>query len=361
MGLRNRDGHWHYRFEVDGHEWSGSTGLAATERNRKAALRVEIEARQMIEHGKSHLLHIQAIPFNEASEKFLEWCKAAHRDKPNTWKRTAGSFSSLAEHFGRTPVSAITPGDINDYIAWRANDHKVKDVTIRHDLHNLSKFFQYAIKHNWVCENRVNPDDIPSDAAAVRMHVFTAAEEAAYLHVAHPKLRDLAWLMLHQGCRPEELLSMRVEHVDLNRMYLRVVKSKTNAGERKLRIRSESVDTLLRLIRSSDHGWLFQSERRPWAKLSLSSCENWHVKARSEIAIPCVIYDWRHTFATRAANAGMSLATLARILGHASLRSVLKYVHPDQREQDRAMDELSVQTPLPDENRTKLQRGDKLQ
>ncbi|MGH9618880.1 MAG: hypothetical protein ACRD45_04080, partial [Bryobacteraceae bacterium] len=46
-------------------------------------------------------------------------------------------------------------------------------------------------------------------------------------------------------------------------------------------------------------------------------------------------------FATRAANSGMSLATLAKILGHGSLRSVLKYVHPDQSEQDRALRQLS--------------------
>ena len=80
------------------------------------------------------------------------------------------------------------------------------------------------------------------------------------------------------------------------------------------------------------------------------------MKVRKATGIPCVIYDWRHTFATRAANGGMSLATLARILGHNSLRSVTKYVHPDQREQDRAMDELSFQKVEPDESRTEVKR-----
>jgi integrase len=44
-----------------------------------------------------------------------------------------------------------------------------------------------------------------------------------------------------------------------------------------------------------------------------------------------VIYDFRHTFATRAAADGMPLATLAAILGHSrnSLRCVMKYVHVD--------------------------------
>jgi len=46
-----------------------------------------------------------------------------------------------------------------------------------------------------------------------------------------------------------------------------------------------------------------------------------------------VLYDFRHTFATRAAEAGMPVATLASILGHGDLRSVTKYVHVRQEAQ----------------------------
>jgi len=99
------------------------------------------------------------------------------------------------------------------------------------------------------------------------------------------------------------------------------------------------------MVREAKGRYLFCSERNPLTKLSLSSCENWHVKVRQSTGIPCVIYDWRHTFATRAANEGMSLATLKDILGHGSLRSVMRYVHPSQDEQDRAMERLSKDAP----------------
>lgn len=343
MAIRPRNGKWHYRFEVDGHEWTGSTGLAATERNRKAAERIELEARQAIEQGKAHQLRIAAIPFSDAAAKFIEACKAQHRHKPNTWKRTQASMASLLVHFGRTPVSAITQGDIADFVAWRANEHKVKDVTIRHDLHNFSKFFKYAIKHNWRRDNPVSSEDIPSDADAVRMHIFSPAEEAKYFQAAerYPKLWALAQLMKFQGCRPEELLSVKIAHVDLERRYLRIEESKSKAGKRRLRIRAESLPIFSTLIQSTTGPYLFPAKRIVSERLSLSSVENWHVAVRKITGIPCVIYDWRHTFATRAANSGMSLATLAKILGHNSLRSLMKYVHPDQAEQDRALDELS--------------------
>jgi len=55
-----------------------------------------------------------------------------------------------------------------------------------------------------------------------------------------------------------------------------------------------------------------------------------------------VIYDPRHTFAARAAESGMPLGTLAKILGHSDLRSVMKYVHVGQEAQDRAIEQFEA-------------------
>jgi integrase len=118
-----------------------------------------------------------------------------------------------------------------------------------------------------------------------------------------------------------------------------------------LGLRAESIEILSSRIQDSEGRYLFCSERNPLKKLSLSTVEKWHVKVRRNLGLPCVLYNWRHTFATRAAEAGISLAALARILGHSDdLRSVMKYVHPSQREQDRAMEGLSH--PKPECSRT---------
>jgi site-specific recombinase XerD len=53
--------------------------------------------------------------------------------------------------------------------------------------------------------------------------------------------------------------------------------------------------------------------------------------------IPFVIYDFRHTLATRMAQAGVDLATLAALLEHSSLRVVQRYVHPTAHHKRRAM------------------------
>jgi integrase len=79
--------------------------------------------------------------------------------------------------------------------------------------------------------------------------------------------------------------------------------------------------------------------------ISLSGLEKCHgdvleaCKEKGRV-IPFVPYDMRHTFATRVAQDGMPLPTLASILGHSSLRQVQKYVHPTQDHQQTEMDRV---------------------
>ena len=49
------------------------------------------------------------------------------------------------------------------------------------------------------------------------------------------------------------------------------------------------------------------------------------------------IYDMRHTWATRAVEAGIDLVTLAAMLGHSKIDMVLRYAHPTAEHQANAM------------------------
>jgi integrase len=342
MGLKKRGNIWYYRFVYAGRETVESTGLEATERNRKHALSKERERRLEIEGGKVE--RSQKILFPEAAEQFLS--EGTFR-RENSLKRVKGSLASLIPFFERRAVHSLTSYDVIAYRTWRFAHHKVKAVTVRHDLHALSKFFRYAVKMGWAKINPVLAEDIPSDKDAVRINPLSPERERRYLIAASrwPKLVALVRLMTLQGCRPEELLSVAVEDVRIDRRYLTIREGKSDAAKRTLRLRDASIDVLKPLLESSSSPWLFSSERDPERKLSLSSVENWHVKTRERSKVSCVIYDFRHTFGTRSAAAGMPLATLAKIMGHSSLRSIMKYVHPAQEEMDSELDALDGTKP----------------
>jgi integrase len=55
-----------------------------------------------------------------------------------------------------------------------------------------------------------------------------------------------------------------------------------------------------------------------------------HIAATCSAAIKphFVLFDLRHTFATRAVAAGVDLPTLSAMLGHTSITMTMRYVHP---------------------------------
>jgi integrase len=313
--------------------------LAATERNKSSPLLKEAEARKQVLEGKGDHLHLEVRSFSDAAEQFIEWTKGEHYAKPQTWKRLRTSMTSLKEFFKMQPLHSIKVGQIQDYMAWRRR-MEIKEVSLRHDLHALSPLFKYGIAHNWCRENPVTSENLkshgakmPSDADAVRIHVLTQAEEMLYFHTClrppqeitvkskphmqsrngkrvpvaayeysklapreYRNLHDVGRLMLLQGPRPAEVMQARVDHVDLEQGTWFIPKSKSAAGKRTLRLTGEARSILAERVASAPQsGWLFEGKTSG----HLLSVENAHQSVLDATGQAFVLYDLRHTFATR--------------------------------------------------------------
>jgi integrase len=255
-------------------------------------------------------------------------------------------------------------------------------VTLRHDLDNLSKFYEWAVKMGYATYNPVRQVKKPSIEDAVRMYILSDAEAFLYFELALARridLHDVATLIVNQGMRPEEVIEIEKKNVDLIARTLRIPKGKTKAAKRTLRLTTDSFEVLKRRIQDAEQSeaqlkdlcervakrlkiapgkvadrerlkalYVFparKSGKTGKGHISLSALENCHndvldaCKEKGRI-IPFVLYDLRHTFATRAAQDGMPLPTLASVLGHSSLRQVQKYVHPTQDHQQTEMDRI---------------------
>lgn len=359
MAIRNRGGKWHFRFNYDGKEYAGATGLAATKQNENLAREMEFEFRLKLREGKCPTRKILVRQFNDAAKDFLEWAEGHYVEHPSSYDRVATSFTSLKEFHGTEAVSLIDEARIEAYKTWRTKVHKVRPVTLRHDLHALSKFFGYAIKQHWTRENPVKGVDIPSDADAVRMHVLSLAEEKDYFTRAskNKNLYDAGRLLLNQGMRPDELLCVAKSDVDLERGTLYIRFGKTPSARRTLNLTSESRLILGRRM-AGPSPWIFpQSKRHPERHIKRlnSAHDRLLAKAKEEgVEFLFVLYDFRHTFATRMAQAGIDLKTLAETLGHNSLRAVHKYVHATAEHKKEAM--IKFERAMKAEER-KLNRG----
>jgi integrase len=239
-------------------------------------------------------------------------------------------------------VSIIDAGKIEAYKTWRVNTHKVRDITIRHDLHALSKFFGFAIRQHWAYRNPIREVEIPSDANAVRMHILTPEEESEYFKRAtkFPNLHDVGRLMINQGIRPAEATVLAKADIDFDRGEIHIQKSKSTASTRILNMTAES-RSILRRRMEGDSPWIFPSRRKHGCHIGrINNAHDSVVKhaAQDGVTIEFVPYDFRHTFATHIAQDGVDLVTLSALLGHESLRVLKKYVHPSAEHKKAAME-----------------------
>ena len=139
--------------------------------------------------------------------------------------------------------------------------------------------------------------------------------------------------------RPDEVTSLHRNDIDLVRGQLHIRQGKSSAARRTLDLTSESRQILARRM-SGNSLWIFPSPRNPGHHIARLNgahdglCEKALVAG---VVLKFVLYDFRHTFATRLAQAGIDLATLAAILGHSSIRIVQRYVHPTADHKRNAM------------------------
>lgn len=338
-GLRERNGKWYYRINSGCHETSRSTGLKANRGNIAEALRLRQEAMGNLETGRPAKL--TEILFSEAAVLFLKWHKGEAK-RLSTHKRTRGSLGSASEFFKDKMAGRITPGDIEDYKEWRRLPAEnggcgVQEITILHDLLNLSLFFKYGLKKNWCRSNPIKEVEKPSGDVR-REHVFSEDEEKAYFAAALKRSQDLydvCRIMLRQGCRPEEVRGLPTAKVNFGAGTFYVEYGKSKAAKRHLLMHAETREILKNRRKGM---WCFPSEDS--ASGHIENIAKAHDFVADEIKCDCVIYDWRHTFATRAAAGGMPIQLLSKIMGHSNIMQTMRYVHLDQEAADKAMRQM---------------------
>lgn len=350
MSIFKRGNVYWYHFLFNGEHIQKST----KQRNPRTARQIEAAYKTALAKGEVGITERKKAPgFKAAMKAFLDWSESEHEAHPATHRRYKVSSISLLGHFGDTPLDRITAEDVERFKADRSmesttvkgkeNDERkstgkrIRPATLNRELACLKALFNYAIKSDFTLRNPVTRVDfLPENNEQTR--VLTYDEQGKYLAAATPLLRDVATLMLETGMRPEEVYTIRPENVDLERRTIQVPQGKTKAARRLLTLTS-AVAVLKRRMNGLESPYVFPCEtdsKRPIPKVN-----NAHDRAvKDSKIVPLRLYDFRHTWATRAAMSGIDLVTLAAMLGHSRIQMVLRYAHPTQEHQAKAMERL---------------------
>jgi integrase len=96
-----------------------------------------------------------------------------------------------------------------------------------------------------------------------------------------------------------------------------------------------------RAIRAKSQ-YVFPSPEHPDRPISRVHKGHDGAVARAKINPRFILYDLRHTYASRAVMAGVDLPTLAALLGHTSIQMTMRYVHPAEDHKREAAGKLDL-------------------
>lgn len=192
------------------------------------------------------------------------------------------------------------------------------DVILKNHTARTANAHLTAIKSfcRWSAEHY----DIPNAAAKIRMltenpprqRVITEEEYQAVLDVCEDGEADIIKLLANTGLRSSELLSLELSNISPDLKFLRIVGKGRKA-------RTIPLNKTCRKILSNPIN--FSKNRNSLYAL----CKKLSLLAKIPVAGP---HSYRHFFATRLIQQGVSLTKVSKILGHADTRTTERiYCH----------------------------------
>jgi integrase len=306
----------------------GPNTVLTCEQARTRAITIIAAARNGKDPAAERDAGRKAITVKELSERF---------DKEHISIRvkhsTAKEYRRNLERFilpalGRLTVTGITRADVAKF------HHDMRHIPYQANrcLEVVSKMFSLA--EMW---------GLRPDGSNPRKHIRKYPEEkrerflsAAELRRIGEVLREMecegieltsaimaARLLILTGCRLNEIMTLKWDHVDLTEKVLRLPDSKT--GAKIVHLGQPAVERLETAERIDGNPWVITGTQ-PGQRLS--DLQPFWQRVRARAGLKDVrIHDLRHTFASTAVASGQGLPMIGKLLGHTQVQTTARYAH----------------------------------
>lgn len=273
-----------------------------------------------------------------SSTRGVEWATIV---KNESWWR-----NHIEPEFGSWPLGSIHSWDVQKWVA-RMRARKVGATTVASALRLLRQVMSEAVHHRLVLANPAALVTAPTPAPHVDR--FLSRDEAEkLLEQFHGEDLIFIQVLLYCGLRFQEAAGLRAFRVDLMRKRLQVAKvqprkgtekkPKSNAGVRPVPLTDELTIQLSRLIPAPDESLVFTSPTGERLRY-----DNWIRRVwqpalkKAQLPDPQPTpHDLRHTYGSWLGESGVPPAQIAALMGHATLRSVERYIHATEARFDQA-------------------------
>lgn len=224
----------------------------------------------------------------------------------------------LRDKLGSRKLSAIAYTDIADLHESMAD----KPIMANRVLALASKMFSFAHKPLEWTDGR-NPAKGVQRFKEVKRKRYMRAEEAARIAAAlvaesteNPASVAFIYLLILTGARKGEIASAKWAQLDGAKLVLQEHKTDATGHDRVIHLPPQAMAVIERLPRTSGTITGIQSPQALWEKVrAAAGCSDLR------------LHDLRHSFASAAIAAGMTLAQIGELLGHTSTQTTARYAH----------------------------------
>ena len=247
--------------------------------------------------------------------------------RPNTVTTYLRCCRGFVKHYGHSPME-LRAADVRAYLEHLRVARGMSARSVNVHAAALSTLFGDTLARREelgrIPRLRVRPG-LPS--------VLSAGEVAVLLEaIGSPLARAVAMVMYGAGLRVTEACSLHIDDIDSERMRLWVRSDSAKGGrERHVPLSPRLLEELRRYYRARrpKGPWLFPHRcrvgrpvRRETVNRALSRAAR-----KAELGKHVWPHTLRHCFATHLLEQGTDLRTVQALLGHASIRSTVVYLH----------------------------------
>jgi site-specific recombinase XerD len=242
---------------------------------------------------------------------------------PHTVRVYLERVASFAEHFGRSP-ERIGKADLRTYLLYLVQERHVSWSSYNQALCALRFLYRVTLGRDWVINS------VPFAKLEQTLPVVLSPEEVARFFEAVPRLKYRALLMTAYaaGLRVSEVVALRLEDIDSQRMVIRVRQGK-GRKDRFVMLSPRLLEVLRAYWKAArPRPWLFPGPD-PGQPLHPRSA---HRACREACRVAglgkhVTVHTLRHSFATHLLESGTDLRTIQVLLGHRSIKTTARYTH----------------------------------
>ena len=228
--------------------------------------------------------------------------------------RTQTALAHVLEHFGGMQCNNVDPQDVQNYVSKRTQGiigHPSKAPTIRRELGSLVAALRFAVRHRML--KRDDEPYIPLPAKSEpKDRVLTDDEETTLLLSAQTiRCQRFIVLALETGSRKTAIETLTWDRVDLERGIIDL----HDQRKRRTKKRAPKVP-ISNALMSHLRGWRAKSTDSFVIGSSGSIKRSFGTACRRAGLTDVTPHTLRHTWASKAARAGISLWDIAAVLGN---------------------------------------------